>query len=396
MIVRSYSGSTMDAALEKVRGDLGKDALIIETRAVREPGLLGKRIGYEVVAAGDPASGVDVTKPATHLERELLSSLGRRSPAQPAVAPPSPTPATAAAGQADGLQRGGRSSTDIETELDAIRRQLSRLAAGLQTPTKHLGEELASQLQAVELPDELIAELDEAVASLGDRLPATKRGIFCQRYLARILDCPGGIDWHSDRHLLMVGPTGVGKTTTVAKLAGKLVLEQQRRIALLTLDTYRVGASEQLRTYADLLDVAFEVVRSPAELGEALERHASCDNILVDTAGRSPADSAKLHELRGFFRSAPSLKPLLTISATCGRAEFARVVERFSILPIEHVAITKLDEHAAPGRLVGCLRRHRLPVHYCTTGQEVPQDIEVAQADRLVADCFAHPVSSAA
>lgn len=400
MIVRSYTGSTVDDALEKVRNDLGASALIIETRSVREPGLLGRRVGYEVVAAGDPddTGGSSQTDP----KNDPLTSIARR-----AVDPPTlpserleaipPTPAPTIPAQAAGLRPTVAPTGDLSEELSAIRRQLTRLATGETTPVSHLGDDLATTLEAVELPAELIAELDDAVAQAGNRLTSERRGDFCERYLSRSLQCPGGIDWDRCRHLLVVGPTGVGKTTTLAKLAGELVLEQQRRVALVTIDTYRVGASEQLRTYADLLDVPFEIARSPAELAEVLERHADCDTILVDTAGRSPADTTRLHELRGFCKAAPTLQPMLTIAATCGRAEFARIIERFSVLPIELITVTKMDECVAPGRLVGCLRRHQLPVHYLTDGQEVPQDIAPATADRLTAGLTTpSPASSAA
>jgi len=103
--------------------------------------------------------------------------------------------------------------------------------------------------------------------------------------------------------------------------------------------------------------------------------------VLIDTAGRSPADTPRVHELKGFCRAAPGITVMLAAAATAGRAEFAAVVERFSILPLEHVVVTKLDECVAMGRLYGSLRRHRLPVCFVTTGQEVPHDIKPATAE---------------
>jgi len=383
MIVRSYTGRSVQEALDKVRADLGANALIVETRPWHEPGLLGRKCGYEVVAAGDGPSGSD---PATDHDDWRRRTRERAAREQRTTA-----------GQADALEaaRADRRrpvplhdqtaghGEGVSLELLAIRRQLARLAAGQGTPTGHLGDELASRLEDAELPHELVAELDDAVARAGERLASDKRELFCTRYLAHQIDCPGGLDWERNRHLLMVGPTGVGKTTTLAKLAGDLVLRQQRRIALVTIDTYRVGAADQLETYADLLDAPCTVARTPAQLAEALERHRDCDNVLIDTAGRSPADATRLHELRAFCRAAPGLSVMLAVAATCGRAEFASVVERFSILPVEHGVLTKLDEAQAPGRVIGCLRRHRLPINYLTTGQEVPTDFETAHADRL-------------
>jgi flagellar biosynthesis protein FlhF len=188
---------------------------------------------------------------------------------------------------------------------------------------------------------------------------------------------------------MLVGPTGVGKTTTIAKLAGDLVLKRKLRVALVTIDTYRVGAQDQLKAYADLLDVPCEVAATPAQFALALKRFADRDVVLIDTAGRSHADAARVHELKGFCRTASEAglpaAVMLALAANGGRAEFAAVVERFSVLPIEHAVVTKLDECAAPGRLYGCLRRHRLPVAYFTTGQEVPDDIQPATSNAITA-----------
>jgi flagellar biosynthesis protein FlhF len=267
--------------------------------------------------------------------------------------------------------------------LQAIRRQLARLAAGNGTPVGHLGEDLARRLEDTELPGEITAELDDACARAGARLDPSQRSAFAARLLERGLDRCAPLDWSRTRRLLVVGPTGVGKTTTIAKLAGDLVINQRLSVGLVTIDTYRVGGQDQLRAYADLLDCPFEVATTPAHLADALARLANRDVVLIDTAGRNPADSARVHELKGFCRACPGLSVLLAAPANAGRAEFAAVVERFSVLPVEHAVVTKLDECAAPGRLYGSLRRHRLPVRWFTTGQEVPKDIEPASAARL-------------
>jgi flagellar biosynthesis protein FlhF len=383
MIIRSYTGRSVPEALEKVKHDLGDAALIIETRTVREPGLMGRKNGYEVVAALDD---------------------------QPTVAPTtrSPEHETRSAGQASRLVRNIASVTGaaggdhdgIEDELAAIRRQLARLAVGQGTPIGHLGDSLATLFEEAELPADLIAELDAAVAAAGPRLAADKRRDFCALLLARQLSCSAPIDWTAVRRLMVVGPTGVGKTTTIAKLAGELVLKRRKRVALVTIDTYRVGAQDQLRAYADLLDVPCEVATTPVQFAASLKRFADRDAVLIDTAGRSPADSARVHELKSFCRAAMDAgfpaSVMLAVAANGGRAEFAAVVERFSILPIEHTVVTKLDECVAAGRLYGCLRRHRLPLNYLTTGQEVPDDIVPANAGTVIERIFARQVVEAA
>jgi flagellar biosynthesis protein FlhF len=372
MIVRSYTGRTVPEALEKVKNDLGDGALIIETRAIREPGLLGRKSGYEVVAAVD-----DAPSKAT---RQMVPAVA----AEPQVMPWKPQTLDApVANQAASLARDRgdeAAAVALEEELVSIRRQLARLAVGQGTPRGHLGEELAAQLDDSELPGELVAELDEAMARAGNRLDATKHREFLSLLMARNLPCAGALDWATTHKLMLVGPTGVGKTTTLAKLASDLVMKRSRRVALITIDTYRVGAQDQLKAYADLLDVPLEVASTPAQFGALVRRYDSYDNVLIDTAGRSPTDATRIHELKGFCRAVPGLAVMLAVAATSGRAEFAAVVERFSILPVAHAVVTKLDECAAMGRLYGCLRRHRLPLNYLTTGQEVPDDIVAADA----------------
>ncbi|MBN8527527.1 MAG: hypothetical protein J0M02_19510, partial [Planctomycetes bacterium] len=221
-------------------------------------------------------------------------------------------------------------------------------------------------------------------AAAGGRLDPERQRDFVRLVLGRALPAALAFDWQQPRRLLVVGPTGVGKTTTIAKLAGELVLRRKARIALVTIDTYRVGAQDQLRAYADLLDVPMEVASTPAELARVLARFADRDHVLIDTSGRSPADEARLMELKGFCRACPGLSVALAVAGNAGRAEFAAAVERFSILPIEHAIVTKLDECAEAGRLYGCLRRHRLPVRWFGTGQEVPEDLTAADPALVV------------
>ncbi len=387
MIVKSFTGRTVPEALEKVRAGLGPRALIIETRPLQESGLFGRRTGFEVVAASDDEPE-DVTPVADTFRRLEALDGTRNKPAASASA-------STTTGQAAGLVRSEASNAGLDDELAAIRRQLARLAAGNRTPVDHLGEELAGILEESELPGELTAELDAACAAAGERLPPERRSEFCAAVLTKALPGCAAMDWDGCRRLMLVGPTGVGKTTTIAKLAGDLVLKRKRSVALLTIDTYRVGAQDQLKAYADLLDIPFAVASTPAHFAEELRRLERVDHVLIDTAGRSPADAVRVHELKGFCRAAAGIQVCLALGANAGRAEFSAVVERFSLLPIEHAVLTKFDECAAAGRLYGCLRRHRLPVRWITTGQEVPADIQPASAQAIAARVVAgSPVAS--
>jgi flagellar biosynthesis protein FlhF len=396
MIVRSYTGRTVPEALEKVKNDLGDNALIIETRAIREPGLLGRRSGYEVVAAADfsttnssnsnsSASVASATSAAR--ANSLVKTIVPSAMPEPEIKSwHAPTLQAPIANQAASLARERaeeNTSIALEEELASIRKQLARLAQGQGTPHGHLPDDIVHALEDGEMPGEITAELDDAIARTNGRLDNEKYRDFLNLLMARNLPCAGAIDWDTTHKLMLIGPTGVGKTTTLAKLAGDLVLKQNRRVALITIDTYRVGAQEQLKTYADLLDIPLEIATTPAQFGALVRRYESYDNILIDTAGRSPSDTTRIHELKAFCRACTGLGVMLAIAANSGRTEFAAVVERFSILPIAHAVVTKLDECVAFGRLYGCLRRHRLPINYLTYGQEVPNDIIAADSQTL-------------
>ena len=419
MLIRSYTGRSLAEALEKVRQQLGEQALIIETRQCKEPGMLGKKTGYEVIAAVDSAQTRSKPAPRTSFQLQALSSdegngadpdwrpirdpqldqyvqafdqrIAQEQESIPLQNEQHNNQAavlSAAAEQAKSLQHNDHDL--LSHELVCIRRQLARLAAGKELPTEHVGEELSEQLKNTELPDEIIAELDDVIAQAGDRLPVEKREDFMRRYLGKTIQCES-LQWEDCKHLIIVGPTGVGKTTTLAKIAGDMVLNHNRRIAMVTIDTYRVGAAEQLRAYADLLDVPFEIAQTPAALERLLERFKDYDHVLIDTAGRSPADSTKVQELKAFCRAAKNCGVMLAIAANSGRAEFAAVIERFSLLPIEYCVMTKMDELVSPGRLFGCIRRHQLPVHLITDGQEVPEDLHHARSTDFVDTLFSMP-----
>ncbi len=185
--------------------------------------------------------------------------------------------------------------------------------------------------------------------------------------------------------LALVGPTGVGKTTTIAKLAATYKLRHGRRVGLITSDTYRIAAVDQLRTYANIIGLPLKVALTPQEMISARASLADCDVLLIDTAGRAPTDSARLEELRKFVDAARPDEVHLTLSAASAEPVLLRAAERFrgSVLQPTHVLFTKLDEAVTLGGLVNIAPKVGLPVGYVTTGQEVPDQIEIASSDRL-------------
>jgi len=181
----------------------------------------------------------------------------------------------------------------------------------------------------------------------------------------------------------LIGPTGVGKTTTIAKLAAKLKLDEKRKVGLITIDTYRIAAIDQLKKYADIIKTPLKVVGSPEDLRDAVASMADCDFVLIDTAGRSPKDTLKLNELKTFLDAARPEEVHLVLSSTASREAVELAIERFGDVRIDKLIFTKLDEARSIGTVIGVVRTVKKPLSYITTGQDVPADIEVARGKRV-------------
>jgi len=185
------------------------------------------------------------------------------------------------------------------------------------------------------------------------------------------------------RVIALVGPTGVGKTTTVAKLAATYKLRHNKKVGLVTSDTYRIAAVEQLRTYAGIIGLPLKVANSPEEMERAIADLGNCDIVVVDTAGRSQNDARRLDELAEFTAAAAPDETHLVLSTTVGDNVLRKTAERFKALGPDRCILTKLDEAVTTGPIAGLSDRIGLPLSFITVGQEVPDDLEPARADRL-------------
>ena len=181
----------------------------------------------------------------------------------------------------------------------------------------------------------------------------------------------------------MIGPTGVGKTTSLIKLASQFSLVHQMKVALLTADTYRIGAVEQLKIYRDIIDIPFEAVNTPEELANALKRYSDMDLIFFDTAGRSPQNKKQIQELRSFLDIAKPAETHLCVSATTKNSDLLPIVGKFGLVPINRFLVTKLDETRSYGQILTLTSNFSIPVSYLANGQNVPNDIETAGAESI-------------
>ncbi len=393
MEIRTYRAGSMHEALALVRRDLGPDAAVLHTREVQTNrlfGLIPGRRQIEVTAS----EGVHVPSRLPQQRPDVP----RPQPAAPAVPlqPASPyadshTPACPARTAAPRSPES--SAMAVEDQLSDLRAMLQELcrqnrnSAGARDLPDGLFR-LFTDLIEVDLNEEIARELVERVrremsdAELDDPVLAKTR-------VASLVEAelpvagPIAVTPGTRRLVALVGPTGVGKTTTIAKLAANFRLRERRNVGLITVDTYRIAAVEQLRTYADIIDLPMEVVSSPREMREAVRHMESLDLILMDTAGRSPRDEIKIQELRSFLSEAEADEVLLVLSSVAGERTLTHTAERFATVGTTGMILTKLDEATSLGNLLPLARASRLPIRYVTNGQSVPDDIEMAEAGRL-------------
>lgn len=187
--------------------------------------------------------------------------------------------------------------------------------------------------------------------------------------------------------LFFVGPTGVGKTTTIAKVASKLKLEDKKQIAMLTTDTYRIAAAEQLRTYSDILDTPFQVIYTPEELMDAATELTEYDYILVDTAGHSPNNVKQQEDLLQFVHAVPDgyeKEIYLVVSATTKYADLINIVDQYGVVGKYKLIFTKLDETMAWGNILNLRMYTNAEIAFMTNGQNVPDDIGELDAQAIV------------
>ena len=290
------------------------------------------------------------------------------------------------------------STPTIEQRLDA----LAQMIAELGQRSRH---QVAGEIPSHLFPHYLTlieSDVDEAIAreliqQLHRHAPAKVTAADQSSSISALLTalieqripCDRGIVPTSGQRqiVMVVGPTGVGKTTTLAKLAGRFGVEEGCRIGLITVDTYRVAAVEQLKTYAEIIDLPMRIVGSPAEMQEALDSFANYDLVLIDTAGRSPNDDRKLAELKQLIDAACPDHIYLVLSLASGAGALRAAADRFAAIQPTSLVFTKLDEATGCGGLLSASRDIGLPISYFTTGQEVPRDIEPAnpcRAARLI------------
>lgn len=357
MRVKKYRAKNMPEAMACIRADLGRDAVILHSEQVAPRGLFGwlRRPALEVIAAVD---------------NDLHDF-------------PRPTPAA------------DQSIQHLQSEVAALKMALSQLAEiryETRTHTRSVAslEDWYHRLLERGVAPALAQSIVRSVADELSRWALDNQSVLNEH-----------LHWHLGRKLtiaaplkpmpghpiafFLVGPTGVGKTTTIAKLAANFVHHERSRVLIVTADTFRVGALSQIRAFGQILGIPVEVAYNPAQLAALVQnnRH-QYDLIMVDTPGRNQRDSEQVQELNAYLTAVPDKLVHLALAAGAKYEDMRQTANIFGTTRLDGLIFTKLDETATLGQAYTLACETGLPVSYLTTGTRIPEDIEVASAERLV------------
>ncbi|HUE72502.1 MAG TPA: flagellar biosynthesis protein FlhF [Pirellulaceae bacterium] len=364
MDLRTYRAKSLAEALRLVREDLGPEASVLHTRQVGSAAWRWLIGGEEI----EVTASSEVQAPA------ILKNTSRGSPRADLLDFRAQFRRHLFHQQAPGVP-----------SVEELASHAPHLASdGLPVLLERLGKSLMRQQLPAEAAGNLIAELQDAAAQQG----LVRYRQLCQRLLGVIagrLAVRGPIRLlpASRRIVALVGPTGVGKTTTAAKLAAHFHLREQQRVGLLTAESFRIAADTQLQAYAEIMNLPMEAVATPGEIPPALDRLADVDLVLVDTAGRSPRDAAQMRQLAEVLDQARPDEIHLVLSSASAAANANNAAESFARVGATSMILTKLDEVTALGGLWPLVCNRSLPIGYLASGQTVPHDLQPASRQEL-------------
>jgi len=408
MNLQTFKAATMAEALTQVKSNMGSDAVILHTRTFYTRHWLGlrRREMVEITAGkglnvgrrrfvAEPAPSAQPTRVTGGGLAAYRSGGGDR---ERALAPAGASRVGAGGGGA------GRALMETPAATSAAMLSVSKEISDLKCLVKDLVTS-NRQRQAPQVPEELVDYYVQLITNqvadelATDILKTLQKQVRPEHFsqpefirekladqLEKLIPTAGPIvrTKATGPHVVaLIGPTGVGKTTTLAKLAANLKLREKHRVGLITLDTFRIAAVDQLKRYADIIGSPLRVVNSGEELREAVKAMSDCDFLLIDTAGRSPKDTMKLNELRGLLSAVEPDEVHLVLSTTASEDSIELAVSRFSEVRVDKIIFTQIDETAHVGVVLNVVRKVNKSLSYITTGQDVPDDIEVGRGRRL-------------
>ncbi|APC41133.1 flagellar biosynthesis protein FlhF [Clostridium estertheticum] len=397
MIIKHYIVNTMNEAMTRIRYELGRDAVIISQRKIRKPGIKGffSAKSIEVTAAVEnevnekkqnTVNDNDNGRNSNELNNIELNSIEaikkvvqqeNENVNHSRVVQKQNNSVHKDSNQSD------NNSENLMSEMMKMKTMISELS--LERELSQVGKPMENQKSDIE---EILFDNDvdsENIENIirkikNDKTEKTdfeKSKIILKEMIHITKPKLQG-------RIVLVGPTGVGKTTTIAKLAGKLALAEGKKVGLITVDTYRIGAVEQLKAYADIMNLPFKVVYNMNDMDKAIKSMSECEVVLIDTTGRSSKNKMQIAELRTFVEKADTKNIHLVLSSTTKNRDMKYIIEGYRILNYSSIIVTKLDETSTYGSILNILEIAKIPLSFVSIGQNVPDDIKELSADSIV------------
>lgn len=371
MLVKKFIVKNMNEAMTRIRYELGSEAIIISQRKVREQGIKGlfsKKL-IEVTAAVNNEKKDDI-KDSISTIRNIFNNHNKVR-----EVPQVKEHEKAAVSNTNIIN--DNKNNNILKEMQEMKEMISKLSI------KNRDEEEQSRAAL-----DFLVENDVDNDAINRIRYELKDKSYDKIAIDDVKEVVGNIvevkDKFQGKNIILVGPTGVGKTTTLAKLAGNLSLVEKKRVGLITIDTYRIGAVEQLKTYSEIMNLPFKVVFSIKDMESAIEEMKECDYILIDTTGRSSKNAMQISELRAYISKIESSDIYLVMSGCTKNKDIDTIVQGYSNLNYDSIVITKLDETSTYGGILNIANKTQKPIRFITTGQSVPDDIKVPIKEELV------------
>ncbi|NMM61440.1 flagellar biosynthesis protein FlhF [Clostridium sp. P21] len=386
MIIKRYIVNSMNEAVTRIRYELGKDAVIVSQRKVRKKGLLGffsKKVLEVTAAVDNNKSGTKNIKKKENVEESIQAIkniMNKRLE--------------------EGTNYNGENSVEVndnsvkrtevlfdenykslldksnENLINEVKEMKNILGQIVKESNLTIGKsKIQLYLEKIDVEDKIIEKMINEMKVIPENITDKEK---VRKVMERIVVSKSeAIKSENESNIIvLVGPTGVGKTTTIAKLAGKMSLLENKKVGLITIDTYRIGAVEQLKTYADIMNIPFKVVLTIKEMESAVESMNDCDAILIDTTGRSSKNTMQISELRAFIEKVNTDNVHLVVSCTTKNRDIDVILNGYKPLNYNNIIITKLDETSTYGSIINICEGAKKPISFITTGQNVPDDIK--------------------
>ncbi len=349
MKIRNFYASDMYDVMLKIKQELGEEAVIISKKRINQKGFFGflKPKIFEVTAA---------VETDTKSKEEKIISMKKT--------------------EADDILK-----NEISEIKETVKKLFEDKNQGIESIVEYK-EDISEVFRMMDLDEKVIHDFDTYCKhrSVGkDQI----NKIILYEFLMNRFNNKINIRQNDSRVIVFVGPTGVGKTTTIAKIASRESLVNHKKVGLVTIDTYRIGAIEQLKIYANILDISLEVVNQKEEMEEAMENLSDCDIVLVDTTGMSYKNHNQLIDLKGFIDEINDKEVSLVLSMTCKSTDFAGITENYQLLNFDNFILTKFDETQSYGNILNMMYLSNKPLSYISMGQVVPDDLEFASREVL-------------